>query len=156
MRPISPRVRKIIDSDPFYKKCAISGRTDNLEMHHNLIFAGRQVDEAWAIIPLTKKIHDREKEKDIGAKLDWIMLNRATDEQLKKYSKFENLIAKRERLKRYEEMVWDNSAGQLTDKGQGSLQDLFNDHTGRYRACGEQTKGQEKRRSEPIPLGSSL
>lgn len=134
MRKISPRVRKIIDSDPFYRRCCITGKTINLEMHHNLIYAGRQVDEAWAILPLTKKIHDREKEKDIGAKLDWIMLNRATDEQLRKYSKLENLIAKRERLARYEKMVWDNSTGQLTDKGQRSLQALSDDHTGRNRA----------------------
>lgn len=117
MRPISPRVRKIIDTDPYYRRCCVSGRTINLEMHHGLIFAGRQVDEAWAILPLTKKIHEREKEKQIGEYLDWIMLNRATDEQLKKYSKLENLIAKKERLKKYEKMVWDNSRGQFADKG---------------------------------------
>jgi hypothetical protein len=34
----------------------------------------------------------------VKERLDWIMLNRATDEQLSEYSKAEDLITKRQKL----------------------------------------------------------
>ncbi len=84
-------------NDPYYKKCAVTGTTsEKIDWHHNLIFAGRQVNERWCIIPLAKSVHDKiERYKD---KVDWIMLNRATDEELERYSKVINLKDKRDRL----------------------------------------------------------
>lgn len=99
MRPIPVSMRDDMAQDPFYQRCCISGvpaTSEKLDWHHNLIFAGRQVNEKWCILPLAKRIHDNivaYKEK-----CDWIMLNRATDEELERYSKAENLKVKRERL----------------------------------------------------------
>lgn len=98
MRKIPLALRADMERDPFYKRCAISGKPIGMvkiEWHHNLIYAGRQVNEKWCIIPLSKEIHDnivRYKEE-----VDWIMLNRASDEELMRYSRAE-LITKRERL----------------------------------------------------------
>ncbi len=83
--------------DPYYKKCAITGKTnEKIEWHHNLRFAGKNVQEKFCIIPLAESIHskiDYYKEK-----CDWVMCNRATDEDLRRYSKVENYLLMRERL----------------------------------------------------------
>lgn len=105
MRPISQRVKSVIASDYFYTKCARikdGGCMGRLTMEHALIFAGKQVDEPFAIIPLCEFHHavnrfqdggDLQKEKNI-----WIALNRATDQELEKISKAVNYISLRERL----------------------------------------------------------
>ena len=107
MRKIPPKLREQMHNHPFYKRCCVTGRgirTENrfnperIEWHHNLIFAGKQVNEMWCILPVMKKIHDREKQPHIKEILNWIMLNRATDEELRRYSKVEDLIAKRDKL----------------------------------------------------------
>lgn len=87
MRPISARVRKIIDADPFYRKCARAGMDcrGRLTMEHVWIYAGRQIDEAWSILPLCYFHH-------LGAGLDKrvneeISLRRATEADLARYPK---------------------------------------------------------------------
>lgn len=97
MRKIPDTLRSEMANDPYYKKCALTGTTDGkIDWHHNFIYAGRQVNEKWCIIPLSKPIHD--KIDYYKEKVDWIMLNRATDEELIMYSKAIDLIAKRNRL----------------------------------------------------------
>lgn len=97
MRPIPTKLKSEMERDPFYRRCAVTGRTaEKIDWHHNLIFGGRQVNEKWAIIPLSKQVHDAiHRYKEI---VDWIMLNRATDDELKRYSKAVDLISKRARL----------------------------------------------------------
>lgn len=97
MRKIPEKLRMEMANDPFYKACAVTGRTDQkIDWHHNLIYAGRQVNEKWCIIPLSKDVHDKiEIWKD---HVDRIMLNRATDQELERYSKVIDLKAKRDRL----------------------------------------------------------
>ena len=70
----------------------------HVQFHENLIFAGQQVKEVFAILPLCPTCHAIEKRRDIKEKLDWMMLCRASYTELKRYSKVENLIAKRDRL----------------------------------------------------------
>ena len=97
MRKIPKKLLEEMLADPFYKICCISGRSDEkIELHHNFIFANRQINEAWCILPLSKSIHDRIT--DYKDHCDWIMLNRASDETLKKYSKAIDLIRKRDYL----------------------------------------------------------
>lgn len=99
MRPMPPSLRADCEADPFYQRCCISGalaKNTKIDWHHNLIFAGRQVNEKWCILPLAKDIHDNIVQ--YKEKCDWIMLNRATDDDLRRYSKAENLIVKRDRL----------------------------------------------------------
>ena len=101
MRPISPRVKKIIDTDPFYKTCIFRGYQDRfgicggrITMEHSIIFAGRQLDEAWAILPLCARHHGIEEFQDrtyINKEaVVWVALNRATLEELHAISKVIN------------------------------------------------------------------
>lgn len=79
-----------MESDPYYKKCARQEVFHDHECHgrityeHAMIFAGRQVQEKWAIIPLCEYAHfsilDKEKSRCIA-------LNRATDDDLRRYFK---------------------------------------------------------------------
>lgn len=86
MRPIPKKLLQEMLDDPFYSKCCISGRiNEKIDLHHNLIFGGRQVNEKFCILPLAKSVHDRITEhKEM---CDWIMWNRATPAEIKKYSK---------------------------------------------------------------------
>lgn len=99
MNNIPPKLRAEIAADPFYQRCCITGafaKNTKVEWHHNLIHAGKQVQEKWAILPLREDIHE-----DIAyykKECDWIMLNRADEATLKKYSRAEDLMAKRDRL----------------------------------------------------------
>lgn len=97
MRPIPPDLKKEMSNDPYYKKCCITGSmSGKIDWHHNLIFGGRQVNEKWCILPLSKEVHDNiVKYKE---QCDWIMLNRATDDELDQYSKVINYKQLRERL----------------------------------------------------------
>ena len=101
MRPIPPKLRNEMEIDPYYQRCCVTGKSRSqmvkIEWHHNLIYAGRQVNEKWCILPLWDKIHDQARNKEVKEILDWIMLNRATDGDLARYSKAD-LIAKKERL----------------------------------------------------------
>lgn len=103
MRPISPRVKKILDE----RKQVCARRKDGgcagrLTREHALTYANRQIDEAWAIIFLCARHHavdeyqdggDLQKEKNV-----WIALNQASDAELLKYSKVINYLRERARL----------------------------------------------------------
>ena len=98
---IPVKLKEDLNKDPFYKKCCLTGRTDGkICFHHNLIFAGKQVQEKFAILPVIEDIHKyhRGLTSEVKEKLNWIMLNRATDTQLKMYSKATDYIAMRDRL----------------------------------------------------------
>jgi len=73
-----------------------------LTKEHAIIFAGKQVQEDWAILDICEFHHgvcnfqdkgDLNKEKHI-----WLALNRATDDELLKISKAINYLQLRERL----------------------------------------------------------
>ncbi len=87
-----------MSKDPYYKKCCVTGQPGRLEWHHNLIYAGKQVQEKWCILPVLGRIHEVANDKLMKERLDWIMLNRATDDELRRYSKAVDLLAKRARL----------------------------------------------------------
>lgn len=97
MRPIPVKLKKEMEADPFYKKCCITGLTKcKIDWHHNFTWQGRQLNEKWAILPLAEHIHHQiTKYKE---KCDWIMLNRATDDELRQYSKAVDYLAMRNRL----------------------------------------------------------
>jgi hypothetical protein len=95
---IPPELNTRMNDDPFYKQCCITGRAyEKIDRHHNLQFAGKQAQEYWAILPLARSVHDR-MNKRIKELCDWIMLNRATDEELKPYCRAVDYIAMRARL----------------------------------------------------------
>ena len=97
MRKIPPELREEMANDKFYSKCCITGKTnEKIDWHHNLIFGGKQVNEKFCILPLAKSVHDRIVE--YKEKCDWIMWNRATDEEIERYSKANNYKFERDRL----------------------------------------------------------
>lgn len=103
MNHIPKKLNDEINKDPFYRKCCITGKTaaeTKIERHHNFIWAGSQLQEKWAILPVSEEVHRKVSNPLIKGHLDLIMLCRANDETLKKYSKAVDLIEKRERLKK--------------------------------------------------------
>lgn len=91
MNNMPKALRKELAADPYYAVCCITGepgkRGNPIEWHHNLIYAGRQVQEKFAILPVKRTIHAKASKQEIKHKLDWVMLNRATDQQLLTISK---------------------------------------------------------------------
>lgn len=96
-------MREIMANDPFYKKCCLSKVSECegvIQWHHNLIYAGRQVNEVFCILPLCEKHHRDANVKKVKDLLNLIMLARATDEQMEKYSSAVSYKKLKERLER--------------------------------------------------------
>jgi len=102
-KPIPKSLRDEMEQDQFYQACCITGKIrspkNKIEWHHGFITyqygnKGR-LNEKWCILPLLKEIHDKEKISEVRDLINWVMLNRATDETLKKYSKCLDLIKHR-------------------------------------------------------------
>lgn len=96
---------KDMEFDPYYRRCVFTGSTLNLQWHHVFLYQGKSIQEKWAIVPVTKETHDKctqhktEYDKEVADKVELISLNRATDEDLEKYSKVDSLILKRDLLR---------------------------------------------------------
>src|SRR3990167_289062 len=85
MKPIPPKLRKEIAADPYYQTCA---RADyecqgRITWEHAFVYAGSQINEKWAIIPLCEHHH-------LGAGLNKIVnqaiaAKRATKEERANY-----------------------------------------------------------------------
>lgn len=103
MRKISQSVKEQLEQEPNICARENDGNCDGkITWEHTLIFAGRQIDEVWAIIKLCEYHHAVNIHQD-GCGMDkqkniWIALNRATDDELKKYSKSVDYIKMRDRL----------------------------------------------------------
>lgn len=90
MRYIPPALLAEILEDPWFAVCCVSGKTrqqEKIELHHNFIFASKQVNAKKFILPLSKSVHDRANNKEMKERLDWIMLSRMTEEEIKEISK---------------------------------------------------------------------
>lgn len=106
MNKIPEKLREELQNDKFYDQCCLEGggkKTENIfdperiEWHHNLIFANRQVQERFCILPIKKKFHDK-MVGEIKERCDWIMLCRATEDEIRRYSKAINYQREKERL----------------------------------------------------------
>lgn len=94
MRKIPLKLKREILADPFYTMCARSkaGQCDGrITWEHAIIFAGKQLNAKWSIIPLCEYHHGVNRHQD-GGDLDkqinvWIALNRASDTELAQVSK---------------------------------------------------------------------
>lgn len=105
MRKIPPKLLKEILADPYYKVCvrlSDGGCQGRITLEHAIIFASKQLNEKWAILPLCTFHHavdefqdsgDLQKEKNVH-----IALQRATNDELKAVSKAINYFRLREVL----------------------------------------------------------
>jgi hypothetical protein len=95
MNKIPKKLREELAEDPFYKTCCITGdtstREDPIQWHHNLIYAGKQVQQKFCILPIKASIHEKVSNGEIADLLDWVMLNRASVDELHEFSKVRNL-----------------------------------------------------------------
>lgn len=80
--------------DDYYKKCARADERTckgRITFEHSHIYAGKQIQEKWAIIPLCAYHHKVDQFQDNGdlqKELNQLIaLNRATDEELERISK---------------------------------------------------------------------
>lgn len=103
-KPIPKPLREEMSNDPFYKKCCIADETCSgvIQWHHNLrsYIDGNKgrVNKKFCILPVCKGHHDRADTTAVKEKLDWVMVNRMTEEQLNYYTKATNYIFMLERL----------------------------------------------------------
>lgn len=111
MRPIPQALKKQILTDPYYLQCARSsegGCEGRITFEHAIIYAGKQLNELWAIIPLCEYHHAVNQFQD-GGNLNKmenirIALNRATDAELERISKAIDYRALRDRLNKNHEV----------------------------------------------------
>ena len=101
MRKISPQVKaKLLEEPNVCARAKDGSCKGRITWEHALTYAGKQIDEVWAIIKLCEYHHAVNTYQDMGAlnkKVNvWIALNRATDDELRKYSKAIDLIKRRE------------------------------------------------------------
>lgn len=98
MRKLSTKSKKEIKENPFYSQCALNGYEDHIcggrvTIEHAIIFAARQVDEPWALVPICAKFHGVDRFQDNGELIkemtEWVALSRVTDSQLFEMAKFE-------------------------------------------------------------------
>lgn len=97
MRKIPPPLRDKLANDKWYKKCCLSPETckisnlgtcgGRIEWHHNLIYAGKQVNEPFCILPVCHNHHYKAQNKTVKEVMDLIMWSRATSQQIGEYSK---------------------------------------------------------------------
>ena len=98
-------MREEMANDQYYQTCSRKidgGCGGRITWEHAVIFAGKQLNEKWAIIPLCERHHGVGTYQD-GGILDkqrnmHSALNRATDEELKRISKSVNYLELRDRL----------------------------------------------------------
>lgn len=108
MRKIPEKLREQMAGKPVYKICLRKYLLNDhvceadplnnklIDWEHTLIYGGNQINEEWAIIPICYWSHRGPGlKKEINV---WIALNRASDEDLLKYSKAIDYIRERERL----------------------------------------------------------
>lgn len=80
------KLREELNKDPEYAYCCITGkrgtREDPIEWHHNLKFAGSNVQERFCILPILQSIHFRADNIQVRETLDRAMIYRDTENKL--------------------------------------------------------------------------
>ena len=57
MKPIPIKLREEMNADPYYRRCCLTGSKKDIVWHHSFRYAHGQINEKWAIMPLTNKKH---------------------------------------------------------------------------------------------------
>lgn len=103
--PIPKKLRDALKEDPEYKICSLHGHGEcagRITWEHAILYAGKRINERWAIIPLCELHHAVGRFQDAGTcRKDlnvWVALNRASDDDLARYSKVVDYKREKERL----------------------------------------------------------
>jgi hypothetical protein len=95
-----------LSGDPYYRQCAVTGSFWGVQWHHVFMFGGKSIQERWAIIPLKAVIHRQvtqhnpEYDPGLAERVEWMSLNRATEDELQPYSKVVDLVNLKKELNR--------------------------------------------------------
>jgi len=89
------KLKEILRKKESYKVCFLKdvNCSHKIEWHHHFQYAGKQIQEEWAIISLCSYHHRIVRNKEISNRVEWVALNRlfSNEEWLKeakkKYSK---------------------------------------------------------------------
>ena len=102
--PIPLKMRKKMSEDPFMWRCVWTGTKYNVSWEHCWTYKGKQIQEPWAIVPLRRdlNVNMTQKVKDYCR---WISLQRATDEDFKKYPRHDW-----KQLRKYLNSKYDNKS----------------------------------------------
>jgi hypothetical protein len=102
---IPEKLRAKMAMDPEYKRCSLQGHgpcEGRVTWEHALIYASKKIQERWAIIPLCALHHNVDQFQDAKTMIKdrnvWVALNRATEEELFRFSKVVNYTRERDRL----------------------------------------------------------
>lgn len=91
MTPIPKALRAKLAHDPWYKHCVLAYTNEcqgHIQFHHVWIYAGRQIQEAWAILPVCEHHHDLvKKSRQVKENIEHISMCLATTNDLAKYPK---------------------------------------------------------------------
>lgn len=111
MTKIPIPVRRELDADPNSKFCSLYGQHGHvcgghrLTGEHALIYAGKQIQEKWAIIivcPAAQEVDEYQDAHTMNKELNqWVALNRATEADFARFPRaFPSYYEQRERLNR--------------------------------------------------------
>lgn len=101
MRPIPANIRKKIAADPFMSRCVWTGETQDISWEHPWIYAGHQIIDPWATVPLARRLNTSSMPTEIKNYCRWISLCRASTEDLAKYPKRDWIFEKRRLTKMF-------------------------------------------------------
>ena len=101
-----------MDEDPFYNRCCLTGYTGTrIDWHHCFTYRSRQINEAWAIMPVWEQKHSPQGDKDSVHNcketkdyVEYLSLKRATAEDFKKYPKADFAQKLKYLTKKYEKI----------------------------------------------------
>ena len=86
MRPIPAKLRRELSENSFMERCVWTGDRD-VTWEHCWTYAGKQINERWAIVPLKAKLNTSHPPKEVKDYCRWISLMMATPSELAKYPK---------------------------------------------------------------------
>lgn len=96
------KLRAELEKDPEYGYCCVTGEMgtpqDPIEWHHNLRFAGSNVQRRFCILPIKRSIHYKADTHEVRERLNWIMWSRASAEELREFDKAIHPIQELQRL----------------------------------------------------------
>jgi len=90
MKPIPIKLREEMNADKYYSRCCLTGTKSEIVFHHAWQYAKGQINEKWAIMPVTNRKHAFDGDADsihnclkTRRKVQYLSLLRADLEDLK-------------------------------------------------------------------------